>query len=116
VIPASQLYILLYLFYPAFAIYLMKISTEEIALQMLGGMKELILKDPGFLCIGQIILRSLIQLPKLRFVGKGAQEKALAFAKKAISQIPVIAFSEEVTETAPILSGKIPDSSGMMLI
>ncbi|MFT4855589.1 MAG: hypothetical protein ACI9UV_001973 [Algoriphagus sp.] len=89
---------------------------QEIASKMLGGMKELILKDPGFLSNwANLFLESLIPTAEIAVVGKGAKEKALALQKGYLPNT-LIAFSEEVTETAPILSGKTPDSSGNALI
>ena len=89
---------------------------QEIASKMLGGMKELILKDPGFLSNwANLFLESLIPTAEIAIVGKGAKEKALALQKDYLPNT-LIAFSEEVTETAPILSGKTTDSSGNALI
>jgi hypothetical protein len=89
---------------------------QEIASKMLGGMKELILKEPGFLCNwANLFLESLVPTAEIGIIGKGAQAKALALQKGYLPN-SLIAFSEEVTETAPILSGKTPDSAGNALI
>lgn len=89
---------------------------QEIASKMLGGMKELILKEPGFLCNwANLFLESLVPTAEIGIVGKGAQAKALTLQKGYLPN-SLIAFSEEATETAPILSGKTADSSGNALI
>jgi hypothetical protein len=89
---------------------------QEIASKMLGGMKELILKEPGFLCNwANLFLESLVPTAEIGIIGKGAQAKALALQKGYLPN-SLIAFSEEVTETASILSGKTPDSAGNALI
>jgi len=89
---------------------------EEIASKMLGGMKELILKDPGFLCNwANLFLELLVPTAEIAVVGKGAKALALSLKKDCVSNC-IVAYSEEMTETAPILSGKTPDSKGNALI
>jgi hypothetical protein len=91
-------------------------NYQEISSKMLGGMKELILKDPGFLSNwASLFLEMLIPTAEIAIVGKGASAKALAFQKSYVPN-SVIVFSEELTETAPILSGKTADSEGNALI
>ena len=51
----------------------------KIAARMLGGMKELVLKEPGFLCNwANFYLESLVPTAEIAIVGRGAKEKALA--------------------------------------
>lgn len=89
---------------------------QEISSKMLGGMKDLILKDPGFLSNwGALFLEMLIPTAEIAIVGKGAEAKALEFQKSYVPN-SVIAYSEELTETTPILSGKTADSDGNALI
>ena len=89
---------------------------EEVAKKMLGGMKDLILRDPGFLCNwATLYLESLVPTAEIAIVGKGANELARKFKASYLPNL-VLAYSEELTETAPILQGKTPDSKGNALI
>ncbi|MBN7818000.1 thioredoxin domain-containing protein [Algoriphagus pacificus] len=89
---------------------------EEVAKKMLGGMKDLILRDPGFLCNwANLYLESLVPTAEIAIVGKGANELARKFKASYLPNL-VLAYSEELTETAPILQGKTPDSKGNALI
>lgn len=88
----------------------------EIARKMLGGMKELVLKEPGFLCNwAHFMLESLVPTAELAVVGKGARERVTAIQQAYIPN-SVIAWAENSTETAAILEGKTPDSKGNALI
>ncbi|TDQ19504.1 hypothetical protein DFQ04_1327 [Algoriphagus boseongensis] len=89
---------------------------SSLALKMLGGMKELITRDPGFLCNwATLYLENLVPSAEIAIVGKGA--KALAFKfQQAYLPNSVLAWSETLTENAPILQGKTPDSNGNALI
>lgn len=88
----------------------------EIAAKMLGGMKNLILSDPGFLCNwASLFLEKLVPTAEIAIIGKGASQKAFDL-QHAYTPNSVIAFSEELTEIAPILTGKTADSSGNALI
>ena len=83
---------------------------------MLGGMKELILKEPGFLCNwANLFLEKLVPTAEIAIVGKGATEKARAFQQRYLPNM-ILAFSETLTENAAILSDKTPDPAGNALI
>jgi uncharacterized protein len=87
-----------------------------IAQKMLGGMKELIIKEPGFLCNwANFYLETLVPTAEIAIVGKGAKEKA-RIIKKQFSPNLILAWSEKQTETVPLLAGKMPDSEGNALI
>ncbi len=89
---------------------------QDIAGKMLGGMKELILKEPGFLSNwASLFLQLLVPTAEIVLVGKGAKAKAREFQSKYLPNA-VIVFTEEMTETVPILSGKSPDLKGNALI
>ena len=88
----------------------------EIAQKMLGGMKELITREPGFLCNwAHFYLESLVPTAEIAIVGKGAQAKALEFFQSYVPNA-VLAWSESLTENAPILQGKTPDPAQNALI
>ncbi|NVJ87396.1 MAG: thioredoxin domain-containing protein [Algoriphagus sp.] len=88
----------------------------EISRSMLRKMRELILKDPGFLSNwASLLLEQVIPTAEIGIVGLGAKKKALDLLKKVPANL-VVAWSEEVTENAPILTGKTPDSTGNALI
>ncbi|WP_338226426.1 thioredoxin domain-containing protein [Algoriphagus confluentis] len=88
----------------------------EIARKMLGGMKDLITKEPGFLCNwANLYLEMLVPTAEIAIVGKGAQKLSLELRNTLFSN-SVLAWSEVPTETAPILSGKTADSEGNALI
>ncbi len=89
---------------------------SQLAKSMLGGMAELVAKEPGFLANwGHLYLENLVPTAEIAIVGKGAESLALQFLQKGISNI-VLAWSETPTETAPILQGKTPDPTGNALI
>lgn len=91
-------------------------SYDSIAKKMLGGMKDLILKDPGFLCNwANLYLENLVPTAEISIVGKGAKTLADQFKSPYLPNI-IVAFSEELTEAAAILQGKTPDSDGNALI
>jgi uncharacterized protein YyaL (SSP411 family) len=88
----------------------------KIAARMLGGMKELILKEPGFLCNwANFYLESLVPTAEIGIVGKGAKEKALALLANYLPNT-VLAWSESPTESVPFLQGKVGDAAGNALI
>ncbi len=88
----------------------------EIAEAMLRKMKDLILKEPGFLCNwANLLLEKVVPTAEIGIVGKGAESLTLELLKKQPSNI-VLAWSEKSTETAPILKGKTPDSTQNALI
>jgi uncharacterized protein YyaL (SSP411 family) len=87
-----------------------------LASKMLGGMKELVLKEPGFLCNwANLLLESVVPTAEISIVGSGAE--GLAKTLKC-SYLPnqVISWSETPTETAPILKRKTPDPTGNALL
>jgi len=87
-----------------------------IAKKMLGGMKDLILKDPGFLCNwANLYLENLVPTSEIAVIGKGAKKLANQFKSEYLPNL-LVAYSEEATETAAILQGKTPDSDGNALI
>jgi hypothetical protein len=88
----------------------------EISSKMLGGMKELILKEPGFLCNwASLFLEKLIPTAEIAIIGRSASQKAFELQHKYTPN-SIIAFADEMTETVPVLEGKTPDSSGNALI
>ncbi|MBY5950568.1 thioredoxin domain-containing protein [Algoriphagus marincola] len=88
----------------------------EFAEAMLRKMKELILKEPGFLCNwASLLLETVVPTAEIGIVGKGAESLALELLEKQPSNI-ALAWSEKSTETAPILKGKTPDSTENALI
>ena len=83
---------------------------------MLGGMKELVLKEPGFLCNwANFYLESLVPTAEIAIVGKGAKEKALALYAHYLPNA-VVAWSESPTASVPLLEGKLGDAEGNALI
>lgn len=91
-------------------------KKSEFGAKMLSGIKELILKDPGFLCNwASFYLESLVPTAEIGIVGKGAKTLALDL-QKSYSPNVVIAWSEEITDDIPILSHKTADSTGNALI
>ncbi|MDF2158570.1 thioredoxin domain-containing protein [Algoriphagus sp. CAU 1675] len=89
---------------------------SEIAGKMLGGMKELILKDPGFLCNwATLYLERLVPTAEIAILGNGASDIARNFQQNYHPNA-VLAWSETLTENAPILQGKTPDSAQNALI
>lgn len=88
----------------------------EIASKMLGGMKDLVLKDPGFLCNwANLFLEILLPTAEVAIVGKDAEAKAREFQQAYFPNL-ILAFSDSPTENVPILQGKTPDSAGNALI
>jgi uncharacterized protein YyaL (SSP411 family) len=88
----------------------------EIAARMLGGMKELILKEPGFLCNwANFYLESLVPTAEIAIVGRGAKVKALELLANYLPNA-VIAWSESPTASVPLLEGKLGDADGNALI
>lgn len=88
----------------------------EIAETMLRKMKDLILKEPGFLCNwASLLLEKVVPTAEIGIVGKGAESLALDLLRKQPSNI-ALAWSEKPTETAPILKRKTPDSTQNALI
>jgi uncharacterized protein YyaL (SSP411 family) len=91
-------------------------SYGKIAARMLGGMKELILKEPGFLCNwANFYLESLVPTAEIAIVGKGAKQKALALLAQYLPNA-VVAWSESPTASVPLLEGKLGDAEGNALI
>ncbi|HSF56282.1 MAG TPA: hypothetical protein VLA71_21170, partial [Algoriphagus sp.] len=89
---------------------------SEIASKMLGGMKELIIKEPGFLCNwAHFYLESLVPTAEIGIVGKGAESKVREIQSTYFPNL-IVGWSETLTQTAPILQGKTPDSIGNALI
>jgi uncharacterized protein len=89
---------------------------SEIASKMLGGMKELIIKEPGFLCNwAHFYLDSLVPTAEIGIVGKGAESKAREIQSAYFPNL-IVGWSETLTQTAPILQSKTPDSRGNALI
>ncbi len=87
-----------------------------IAQKMLGGMKDLVLLEPGFLCNwAHFLLESIVPTAEISIVGKGASDKAQALFEKYIPN-SITAWSENLTENVPILAGKTPDPEGNALI
>ena len=79
-------------------------------------MKELILKDPGFLSNwASLFLEKLVPTAEIAIVGTGASSRAREFQHN-YSPNSILAFSESLTENAPILSDKTPDATGNALI
>jgi uncharacterized protein YyaL (SSP411 family) len=88
----------------------------DVSAKMLGGMKDLILRDPGFLCNWAChYLESLVPTAEIAIVGKGAEALASQFQSEYLPNL-VIAWSEYQTENVPILQGKTPDTAGNALI
>lgn len=88
----------------------------KVAQHMLGGMKELIAQEPGFLCNwANFYLESLVPTAEIAVVGRGAKEKALALQRGYLPNA-VVAWSETPTESVPLLQGKTADSEGNALI
>ena len=91
-------------------------SYGKIAARMLGGMKELILKEPGFLCNwANFYLESLVPTAEIAIVGTGAKQKALALLADYLPNA-VVAWSESPTASVPLLEGKLGDAEGNALI
>jgi len=91
-------------------------NYESISKKMISGMKDLILKDPGFLSNwANLLLENIVPTAEIAIVGKGAEELALGILKSHPSNL-VVAWSEEMTETAPLLAGKHADQNGNALI
>ncbi len=83
---------------------------------MLGGMKDLVLKEPGFLCNwANFLLENLVPTAEIALVGKGAKEKAKALQAELFANV-IFAWSETPTENVPILKGKAADPNGNALI
>jgi uncharacterized protein YyaL (SSP411 family) len=88
----------------------------KVASRMLGGMKELIEREPGFLCNwANFYLESLVPTAEIAIVGRGAKAKALALQRGYLPNA-VVAWSETPTESVPLLQQKTPDSEGNALI
>jgi uncharacterized protein YyaL (SSP411 family) len=114
VIPASNS-ILARVFHQL-ALLTYKENYGKIAARMLGGMKELVCKEPGFLCNwANFYLESLVPTAEIAIVGTGAKEKALALRANYLPNA-VIAWSESPTASVPILAGKLGDAEGNALI
>lgn len=88
----------------------------EIASKMLGGMKELILKEPGFLCNwASLFLEKLVPTAEIAIVGSRSSDKAREIQQNYSPNL-IVAYSESLTENAAILSDKTPDPEGNALI
>ncbi|WP_057935727.1 thioredoxin domain-containing protein [Algoriphagus resistens] len=88
----------------------------EIASKMLGGMKELILREPGFLCNwASLFLEKLVPTAEIAIIGNGASQKARELQRTYLPNM-ILAFSDSLTENAAILSDKTPDPKGNALI
>ncbi|PRY84883.1 hypothetical protein CLW00_11642 [Mongoliibacter ruber] len=91
-------------------------SFAEISNKMLGAIRKLIVRDPGFLCNwASLYLTSLVPKAEIAIVGKGAYEKAKILQKLLPTGV-VVAASEDVTENPPLLSQKHGDKDGNALI
>jgi uncharacterized protein YyaL (SSP411 family) len=98
------------------SLFTYKENYGEIAARMLGGMKELVLKEPGFLCNwANFYLESLVPTAEIAIVGRGAKEKALALLANYLPNA-VVAWSESPTASVPLLEGKLGDAEGNALI
>lgn len=98
------------------ALFTYEEKYQELSNKMLGGMKELILKEPSFLCNwAALFLEKLIPTAEIIIVGKNATHSAFEFHSRYTPN-SIVAFSEELTETAPIFKDKTPDSTGNALI
>ncbi|WP_373399506.1 hypothetical protein V8V91_07305 [Algoriphagus halophilus] len=60
-------------------------------------------------------MEKLVPTAEIAIVGKGASQLSLELKQQYLANMLVV-FSEELTETAPILQGKTPDSKGNALI
>ena len=88
----------------------------KVASRMLGGMKELVEREPGFLCNwANFYLESLVPTAEIAIVGRGAKAKAMALQQGYLPNA-VVAWSETPTESVPLLQQKTPDSEGNALI
>lgn len=88
----------------------------EMASNMLGGMKELILRDPGFLCNwAHFYLEKLIPTAEIAIAGKGAKSKAHAILQVYFPNL-IVAFADYPNMSIPILQDKTPDLAGNSLI
>ncbi|MGM0945211.1 MAG: thioredoxin domain-containing protein [Bacteroidota bacterium] len=93
-----------------------KEKYNEISQKMLRQMQAMVLKEPGFLANwASLMLESVVPTAEIGIVGKGAKKIAMDLMKASPSNM-VVAWSEKVTETAPILKGKTPDSTQNALI
>ena len=91
-------------------------QKSELSSKMLSGIKNLILKDPGFLCNwASLYLESLVPTTEIGIIGKGAEALAMNLQKSYYPNL-VIAWSEEITASVPILAHKTPDAKGNALI
>jgi uncharacterized protein YyaL (SSP411 family) len=98
------------------SLFTYKENYGEIAARMLGGIKELVLKEPGFLCNwANFYLESLVPTAEIAIVGRGAKEKALALLANYLPNA-VVAWSESPTASVPLLEGKLGDTEGNALI
>ncbi len=83
---------------------------------MLGSMQKLIVTEPAFLCNwATLYLHTLVPKAEVAIVGKGALEKALAFHMNYQPNY-VMAATENVGESIPLLASKTGDSEGNALI
>ncbi|GAA0878630.1 thioredoxin domain-containing protein [Algoriphagus jejuensis] len=88
----------------------------EVARKMLGGMKELVLREPGFLCNwAHLLLELVAPTAEIAIVGTGAEAMAKRLQQAYVPN-SVIAWSETATENVPLSQGKTPDSAGNALI
>lgn len=98
------------------SLFTYKEKYGELATNMLGGMKELILKDPGFLCNwAQLYLEKLVPTAEIAIVGKDAKIKALAIQQAYFPNL-ILGFKEDTNKTIPYLEDKTPDGEGNSLI
>lgn len=98
------------------SLFIYEEKYSDLASKMLGGMKELIIKDPGFLSNwASLFLEKLVPTAEIAIVGNGASSRAQEFQQN-YSPNSILAFSESLTENAPILSDKTPDATGNALI
>lgn len=98
------------------SLYTYEERFSNLASKMLGGMKELILKEPSFLCNwATLFLEKLVPTAEIALVGKGASIRAMEFHQHYTPN-SIIAFSESLTENAAILADKTPDAAGNALI
>ena len=98
------------------SLYTYEEKYAALASNMLGGMKDLILKEPGFLCNwANFLLESIVPTAEISIVGNGAESLTKTFQQNYFPN-QVVSWSETTTEIAPILQDKTPDPTGNALI
>jgi uncharacterized protein YyaL (SSP411 family) len=91
-------------------------NYAAIAKNMLGAMKKLIIKEPGFLCNwASLYLDMLLPKAEVAIVGEGAEKLGQEFFAKRNSGF-ILSASEKTNTEIPLLEGKKPDTDGNALI